>query len=130
MIGMTDAEFEKLVEEGIDALPERILAQIKNVAIVIADEPSEEQREGEGLYANETIFGLYEGIPLTERGVDYGGVLPDKITIFKDSILAAYDTPEDIKACVANTIWHELAHHMGWDDPWIYDQEKKRGKTR
>ena len=125
---MTDAEFEKLVEEGIDALPERIHKLMHNVAIVIGDDPTPEQREAEGLAEGEALFGYYEGIPLTERGSDYGFVLPDKITIFKNPILATYDKPEDIRACVANTVWHEVAHHFGYDDPWIYNEEERRGK--
>lgn len=125
---MTDEEFKKLVAAGIDALPKQIQAKMDNVAIVIADSPTDEQWDEQGLADGETIFGLYEGIPLTERGVDYGFVLPDKITIFKEPILAQYQEPEAIKACVANTVWHEVAHHFGYDDPWIYHEEQKRGK--
>jgi predicted Zn-dependent protease with MMP-like domain len=127
---MTDEEFLKLVDAGVDALPAHILARIENVAVVIADDPTPQQRDAEGLADGETLFGLYEGVPLTERGANYGFVLPDKITVFKNPILATYHRPEDITACVANTVWHEVAHHFGFDDPWIYEEEKKRGKDR
>lgn len=125
---MTDEEFLKLVDEGVDALPAHIRAHMQNVAVVIADDPTSAQREAEGLHDGETLFGLYEGIPLTERGANYGFVLPDKITVFKNPILETYTRPEDIKSCVANTVWHEVAHHFGFDDPWIYNEEEKRGK--
>lgn len=125
---MSDEEFEKLVSEGIDALPEKILKRMHNVAIVIEDEPTAEDLAAEGMGPDETMFGLYQGVPLTERGSDYGA-LPDKITIFKKPILAAYSDPKEIKACIENTVWHEVAHHFGFDDPWIYNEEQKRGKT-
>lgn len=126
---MEDEEFERLVLAGIDALPDKIKTLMHNVAVVIDDEPSFEVRQKQGLGERDTLFGFYEGIPLTERGVDYGA-LPDKITIFKKPILATYSDPEDIKACVENTVWHEVAHHFGYDDPWIEKEEERRGKTR
>lgn len=116
---MNSEEFEQLVIAGIDMLPPHVHALMKNVAVVIED-------EAEG---GEQLFGLYEGIPLTERGAEYDLVLPDKITIFKHTILAAYTNEEDIKACVANTVWHEVAHHFGYDEEWVEMEEIKRGKT-
>lgn len=126
---MTDKEFEQLVAEGIDALPAQVREKMRNVAVVLADEPTPEQREEQELGEHDTLFGLYEGIPQTERDTHYFGVLPDKITIFKLPILDAYTDPDDIRACVANTVWHEVAHHFGYGDEWIEDQEEKRGKT-
>lgn len=120
---MDDAQFEKLVSESIDALPEHIQKRMHNVAIVIADaSPANEQKEGGVLY------GLYEGVPLTERGIMYDS-LPDKITIFKQSILDTYSDEESIKKCIENTIWHEVAHHFGYGEEWIEKEEKERGKT-
>lgn len=124
---MEDKEFERLVSEGIDALPERVLRYMHNVAITVADEPTEEELKEQGIQEGSTLFGLYYGVPMTERGVDYTA-LPDKITIFKNPILAAYSDPEDIKKCVENTIWHEVAHHIGYDDPWIRAEEERRDK--
>ena len=68
-------------------------------------------------------------VPQTERGVDYQA-LPDKITIFKKPILEAYSDPKDIKECVENTVWHEVAHHFGYGEEWIAREEKVRGKIR
>jgi len=118
----------KLVDEAVDALGEEILSRIGNVAIVTADEPSAKQREENGLSEDEVLFGLYEGIPQTERGITEEIVLPDKITIFKLPILAAYETNEDIAVCIKNTVWHEVAHHFGMDEEWVRDEEIKRGK--
>jgi predicted Zn-dependent protease with MMP-like domain len=125
---MTDEEFLKLVDRGIDALRPDIKERMGNVAIVIADEPSAQQREDNGLAPDDVLFGLYEGVPQTERGVEDFLLLPDKITIFKNAILAAYDDPQDIATCVENTVWHEVAHHFGMDEEEVEEEEIKRGK--
>lgn len=124
---MTDEEFEKLVAAGIDALPDHIHAKMHNIAIVIAETPTREQRTCNHLLPEDVLFGLYEGLPQTERGFDYAA-LPDKISIFKKPILATYTDPDDIKTCVANTVWHEVAHHFGMDEAQVETEEIKRGK--
>ena len=126
--GMSDEEFEQLVSQGINALRPDIRAQLENVAIVVADEPSEQQRQELRLDANEDVFGLYEGTPRTERSVEDGYMLPDKITIFRRAILDAYTDPADIAQCVENTVWHEVAHHFGLDEEAVRAQEQLRGK--
>lgn len=125
---MTDEEFLKLVDQGVDALRPDVKERMGNVAIVIADEPSADQRKDNELQADEVLFGLYEGVPQTERGVEDFLLLPDKITIFKNAILAAYSDPQDIATCVANTVWHEVAHHFGMDEEEVEQEEIKRGK--
>jgi len=125
---MTDAEFLKLVDAGIDALPEHVRAHMGNVAIVIADEPSDLQRKENSIGFNDILFGLYEGIPQTERGLSEEILLPDKITIFKNAVLETYESPQDIATCVANTVWHEVAHHFGMDEDEVEQEEIKRGK--
>jgi predicted Zn-dependent protease with MMP-like domain len=125
---MTDAEFEALVAKGLDDLHPDILARMKNVAIIVRDRPTPEQLASHDMHDSWGLFGLYEGVPLTERGSDVP-ILPDTITIFKEAILAEYDTAADITACVSNTVWHEVAHHFGYDDEWIEREEIRRGKT-
>lgn len=123
---MNDTDFEQLVAEGIDAIPERFLKQLENVAIVIADEPSDEQLRHNGITDGSTLLGLYEGIPLTERGDLYGVgiVLPDKITIFKLPILEEAQGDEmEIRKIVTETVWHEIAHYFGYDDEEIEARE-------
>ena len=125
---MTDEEFTKLVEVGIAELRSDIQAKLDAVAIVIEDEPTAEQLADLGCTADDRIFGLYEGVPLTERGLLDEVILPDKITIFKNAILATYTKPEDVQACVANTVWHEVAHYFGMDEEMVTEEEKRRGK--
>lgn len=125
---MNDKDFSALVTSGIDNLPVWVQQKMKNVAFVIADEPTAQQRKDNDIALEETLFGLYEGIPQTERGVAYDAVLPDKITIFKKPILAAYSNIDDIRECVFNTIWHEVAHHFGMDEEEVRIEERKRGK--
>ena len=121
---MTNEEFEKLVKEGIDAIDEKFLQKLKNVEIVIEDDPSPLQLEKLKLQGA-LLFGLYEGIPQTKRE-GYGQVLPDKITIFKNPIEKVFFRPEDIKKAVKDTVWHEIAHHFGMDERQVRGAEKNR----
>ena len=105
--------FEELVEQAIEEIPEKFLARLKNVAIVIEDEPSKEQIKKLKLRRDLALLGLYEGVPLIRRGSGYGLVLPDKISIFKNSIELVSRSPEEIKELVKNTVRHEIAHHFG-----------------
>ena len=123
---MTEREFEKLVREGLSAIPEKFVRMLKNVAVVIAEEPTREQREVAELEENETLLGLYEGIPQVKRDGGYFGVLPDKITIFKKPILEAAETPEEIREIVKDTVWHEIAHHFGMEEDEVSRAEEKR----
>ena len=109
----TDEEFEKIVGRALDSLPEKYTSKLDNVAIVIADEPTPEQRTKLELRCNQTLFGLYEGIPKTQRGNNYSMVLPDKITIFKLPIARATDSEDGVYDQVRHTVWHEIAHHFG-----------------
>ena len=126
---MTDEEFEKLIEEGYEQLPEWVREKIKNVAVLVEDEPSEEVRKIEQLGEEETLLGYYQGIPLTERGENYGvGVtMPDTITIYKLPILqAAEEDSMPVAQVIAETIWHEFAHHFGMDEHEVQHRERIR----
>ena len=127
---MTTEKFEKLVQEGIGAIPEEFLKKLDNVAVVIEDEPTPQQRKKLGLRQSHLLFGLYEGISQARRGVNYSGVLPDKITIFKRPIESYANSPEEIKEIVKNTVWHEIAHHFGLDEKQVRTAETKRAKNR
>jgi predicted Zn-dependent protease with MMP-like domain len=105
--------FERLVARALRDLPEGIHLMLDNVAVVVEDEPSPEHlAESDG----DTLFGLYQGVPLTERGSGYSMVLPDKITIFRRPIEDACSTPREIEDEVRITVVHELAHHLGIDE--------------
>lgn len=116
---MSDDEFAELLSQALDNLPEDRVRGLQNVAIVYADEPSAEQRKKLHLRCDQTLFGLYEGIPLTKRAAAtslFSGTpitMPDVITIFKNPILYASKTKADVAEQVRHTLWHEIAHYYG-----------------
>jgi predicted Zn-dependent protease with MMP-like domain len=111
--------FEKLVAEALDELPRRFRRKMRNIAVVVESEPSRELLEEMGLWPDRTLLGLYQGIPLTERGFSYGNVLPDRITIFQKPIEAMCRTQDEIKQAVKDTVVHEVGHYFGLDDDQI-----------
>jgi predicted Zn-dependent protease with MMP-like domain len=123
---MDKERFKKLVEDGIDEIPEKFLKKIDNVAIVIEDDPTLEQRKKLNLKSNALLFGLYEGISQTKRGLNYSGVLPDKITIFQNQIEQYAENDQKIKDLAKNTVWHEIAHHFGLNEKEVRMAEAKR----
>ena len=126
---MQREEFEKLVAEGYERLPQWVREKIKNVALLVEDEPSEELRELEGLDDNETLLGHYHGIPLSARGENYGVgmTMPDTITIFQLPIEeVAHEDSKDVRDVIAETIWHEFAHHFGMDEGEVRKREQER----
>jgi predicted Zn-dependent protease with MMP-like domain len=108
---MTRDRFEELVGEALDLLPDELLKLMDNVVVLVEDEP-ENDRE---------LLGLYEGYALTSRGWDYSGVLPDRITIYRNPTLRICDTDDDVVDEVATTVVHEIAHHFGIDDDRLHD---------
>lgn len=122
---MDPKDFEKLVAEGIDRIPKRFLEKLANVAIMVEDEPSEEQLESVGMRdeENDVLLGLYEGVSNLEGGHTHRD-FPDRITIFRRPILETAERGEDIPAIVADTVRHEIAHHFGMDDNDIEQAEK------
>lgn len=119
-------EFEKIVGEGIDAIPEMFLKKLDNVAVFVEGEPNLEQRRKLRLRKNWTLLGLYEGVPQATRGAHYTNVVPDKITIFQKPIEATAHNIEDLREIVKNTIWHEIAHHFGMDERQVRSAEVRR----
>lgn len=130
MIEVTRDLFEKIVEEGMQAIPEKFLHLLNNVDVVVEDEPSLYQRRKMKLRPHMTLFGLYEGVPQTKRTSSYTFVLPDKITIFQRPIeQMARDLPH-LKAMVRDTVWHEIAHHFGIEEGRVRHIEAQRRKRR
>jgi predicted Zn-dependent protease with MMP-like domain len=109
-------EFEQLVIEALDSLPPDIARMLDNVEVTVAGWPSPATLRSAGVRPGQTLFGLYEGIPQTQRTSHYGLVLPDKITIFQGPIERYRRTPEAIREQVRRTVIHELAHHFGISD--------------
>ncbi len=127
---MTREEFEKLVEaEFPNAIPEKFHTLIKNVAFLVEDEPDAQARLENGLHEHETLLGLYKGVPTTERGDLYGvgATLPDTITLYQWPIeRAAVEDNLPIGQVIRETIWHEVAHHFGMNEPTVRHREAER----
>lgn len=121
-------DFEKIVDAGINAIPEKFLAKLDNVGIVIEYEPTPAQIKKLKIRRGWTLFGLYEGVPQAKRTAYYGAVLPDKITIFQKPIEQAARDKEDMKEIVKNTVWHEIAHHFGMGEVRVRQAESERRK--
>jgi predicted Zn-dependent protease with MMP-like domain len=120
-------KFEKLVNEGIKIIPEKFLRKLENVDVVIEEKPTPYQLEKTKIKKGFVLFGLYEGVPQNKRW-GYGQVLPDKITIFKNSIESYARSEEEIKELVKNTVWHEIAHHFGMTEKMVRESEVRRKK--
>jgi predicted Zn-dependent protease with MMP-like domain len=108
---MSPEEFEDLVAEALDEIPDELARLVDNVVIVVEDDVPPGQ---------ERLLGLYEGIPLTERGASYAGVMPDRITVYRRPTLEICDTVEDVVEEVHVTVVHEIAHHFGIDDDRLH----------
>jgi len=99
-----EARFATLVDDALDQVPDQLLSAMENVAIVVedGDDPG--------------LLGIYDGVPLVERGLDYSGVLPDRICIFRLAICAMCSNEDEVRREVLITVVHEIAHHFGIDD--------------
>lgn len=126
MTDIPDDQFDACISKALDELPDQYTDNLRNVAIVMADEPTDEQRTRLRLRCYETLFGLYEGIPLTRRGAGYNLVLPDKITLFKLPMLRASNTLQEFEKHVKHTLWHEIAHFYGLDHDRIHEIERTK----
>lgn len=125
MLSISDQEFDAIITRAMDELPQEYITRLNNVVVVYEDDPTPEQREKLKLRCDQSLFGLYEGIPLTKRGAGYNLVLPDKITIFKNPILTVSPDKTAFKAQVKHTLWHEIAHFYGLDHDRIHKLENK-----
>lgn len=124
---VSDEQFEKYLQEAIDSIPKPYVDHIENVAFILEDDPTAEQRIRLKLYPNETLFGLYEGVPLPARG-GATKLLPDKISIFKNPLLLASTDKKDLRDKIGHTVWHEVAHYFGLDHQRIHQLDAKRRK--
>ena len=112
-------EFEQLVADALATLPPEILNRMDNVAITVQEWPSRAQLESSRVPTGSTLFGLYQGVPLTRRTSHYGMVPPDRITIFRGPLTRYFATPEAIAEQVRKTVVHEIAHHFGMGEAQI-----------
>jgi predicted Zn-dependent protease with MMP-like domain len=121
---LTDEQFDTLITRAMDELPQEYITGLDNVAIVMADDPTAEQKEKMKIREGTILLGLYEGIPLTQRGAGYAFVLPDKITLFKHSILRVVRSDTELFEQIKRTLWHEIAHYYGLNHNRIHELER------
>lgn len=129
MFYVENNQFEDIIANCMDNIPERYGKQLKNVVFVAEDAPSAEQRQKLKLRHNQSLFGLYEGIPITKRASNYNLVLPDKITIFREPTMTASNSLEELTEHVQQTVWHEVAHYFGLDHDQIHSLEHGNGQS-
>ncbi len=115
MISRSPKEFEELVAEALDAMPEEFQARLENIVVTIENEPSREDLDALDIPRRHTLFGLYAGTPLTQRDANFAA-LPDRIVLFRGPILRACDTPAEVIRQVCETVVHEIGHFFGLSD--------------
>ena len=123
---MGKGQFEKLVKKSVSDLPESIRQKIENVALCVEERPTKEQLRKLGTRSGSTLLGLYEGVPQTAYGRGFGMILPDKITIFQESIEQFARKQKAIRDLVKRVVWHEVAHHFGFGEKQIKELEKRK----
>ena len=128
---MTREEFERLVVEAVTLIPKRFRREMKNLALVVEDEPSPELLEEMEIVLPDSLFGLYQGTPLPERGWGFGNALPDRITLYQRPIEEDCEDEDDIRAVIGETLIHEVGHYFGLSEDEIQDIEERywRGES-
>jgi predicted Zn-dependent protease with MMP-like domain len=125
--GMRRDDFESLVEQAWETIPESFRARFSNLTVAVEDEPRREHLAAAGVPPSHTLLGLYQGIPLSQRGWSYTMALPDQVTLFQGPIERAARSHRDIPRIVYETLWHELAHHLGMNEKEVREAERRRG---
>ena len=122
---MTRSEFNRLVEEALTDIPPRFRSELKNIAIVVEDEPAPELLAEMEIDPPDSLYGLYQGTPLTERTWGYGNTLPDRISLYQRPIEEDSEDAEDVIVCIAETLIHEIGHYFGLSEEEIEEIEEK-----
>ena len=129
---MTRDRFERLVQEAVTLIPKRFRREMKNLALVVEDDPSGDLLAEMEMEPPDSLYGLYQGVPLPERTWGYGNNLPDRITIFQRPIEEDCDGDEDeVRAVIGETLIHEVGHYFGMSEEEIEEIEERywRGET-
>jgi predicted Zn-dependent protease with MMP-like domain len=129
---MTREQFRQLVLEAVTLIPRRFRREIKNLALVVEDEPAPELLAEMEIEPPDSLYGLYQGIPLTERSWGYGNTLPDRITIFQRPIEEDCEDEDEMRAIIGETLIHEVGHYFGMSEEEIEEIEERywRGDTQ
>ena len=125
---MDRERFKSLVARAVEALPEEFTERMENVFVVVEDYPDAGQLARAGLGRNQTLLGLYEGVPITRRGDNYNLVAPDKITIFQKPIESRCRSEDEITTEIHRVVRHEIAHHFGISDATLSRIERAKYK--
>jgi predicted Zn-dependent protease with MMP-like domain len=123
MVSVSDELFRVFITESLASLPKEHIEKLENVALLIADDPSPEQREKLVLRDDETLFGLYEGVPLNRRQ-GRTQLFPDRITLFKGPLCRSVVSLPELKEQIRHTLWHEIAHYYGLNHAQIHELEE------
>jgi predicted Zn-dependent protease with MMP-like domain len=123
---ISEEQFEILVSDALDSLPDNFKDKMNNVAIIIEDFPTKEQTKKLRLGSQYSLFGLYEGCVQSKR-LNYGVVLPDKITIFRKPIMQSCSNEQECQKQIFNTVRHEIAHHFGSDEKGARKAASRKG---
>lgn len=123
MVDVSDEAFQSLVGDAMATLPKEHIDRLQNVAILYEHDPTALQRATLKLRNDQTLFGLYEGVPLSQRQ-GTTRLYPDKITLFINPLRASVDTIEGLKEQIRHTLWHEIAHYYGLDHTQIHTLER------
>jgi predicted Zn-dependent protease with MMP-like domain len=128
---MTRAAFERLVAEAVRLIPPKFRREMQNLALVVEEEPSADLLEEMEIEPPDSLYGLYQGTPLPERGWGFGNTLPDRITIFQRPIEEDCEDEDEIRAVIGETLIHEVGHYFGLSEEEIEEIEEKywRGET-
>ena len=118
-------QFERWVEDAWNSIPESIRSKFSNLVIAVEQEPSGEQLAVAGVPPGDTLLGLYEGVPLDMRGWRYQMAMPDRITLFQGP-LQRHCGDMDIRQAIYETLWHELAHHIGMSEAEVRAAERRK----
>jgi predicted Zn-dependent protease with MMP-like domain len=129
---MTRARFERLVADAVKRIPARFRREMKNLALVVEDVPSQDLLDELGIVAPDSLYGLYQGTPLPERAWGFGNALPDRVTLFQRPIEEDCESEEDVCVVIGETLIHEVGHYFGLSEDEIEEIEQRywRDATR
>ena len=122
---MTHTKFERLVVEAVMLIPKRFRREMKNLALVVEEEPSAELLDEMEIEPPDSLYGLYQGTPLPERPWGHGNALPDRITLFRRPIEEDCDDEDEIRAAIGETLIHEVGHYFGLSEEEIEEIERR-----
>jgi predicted Zn-dependent protease with MMP-like domain len=122
---MTREKFEQLVAEAITLIPRRFRREMKNIAIIVEDEPSDELLDEMEIDPPDSLYGLYQGTPLPERSATWGNTLPDCVTLFQKPIEEDCEDDDDIRMVIGETLIHEIGHYFGLSEEEIEEIEER-----